>query len=85
MWRWWICSAVVLMIGVGSSGRPASAQAAPKACALLPIAELEARFGAKATPPTGSDGSTMSMCAANFPDVRHGASVTCARRHPPTR
>ena len=76
MWRLWICSGVVLMIGVESFGRPASAaQAAPKACALLPIAELEARFGAKATPPKGSDASTMSMCSANFPDVRHSASV----------
>jgi hypothetical protein len=66
---------VAIIIGVGSSGRVTSAQATPNACALLPIAELEARFGAKATPPKGSEASTLSMCAANFPDVRHSASV----------
>ena len=55
---------------------PLAAQATPvKACALLPLAELEALFKAKSTPPRGYDMPAMGMCGANFPDVRHVASV----------
>ena len=34
----------------------------PKVCGLLPVSELEAHFGGKASRPRGSDGQTLSEC-----------------------
>ncbi len=46
-----------------------------KVCGYLPIPELEAHFGAKATVVRGNDSASMSMCAVHLPDVRHVATV----------
>src|SRR5262245_50642563 len=67
--------ALFLGVMLWSAGAMAEAGSNGKACAVFPVADLEAHFGAKATPLKGSDMSTMSMCSANFPDVRHQASV----------
>jgi len=55
----------------GVPGRSANA----KACAYLPVAELEAHFGAKANNLGGVDLSTQTTCSASFPDVFHAAFI----------
>lgn len=52
-------------------------QASPnaKACAYLPVAELEAHFGAKAQNMRGLDLSTQNTCTAQFPDGQHVGRV----------
>ena len=60
-----------------------SAQAAAaKVCGLMPIADLEAHFGAKAGPPRGVDSPSVSICGVNVPDVRHHAGLTSQRPGP---
>lgn len=46
-----------------------------KACAYLPVAELEAHFGAKAQNLGGMDQTTQNWCAATFPDRRRTARI----------
>src|SRR4029450_6835140 len=46
-----------------------------KACAYLPVAELEAHFGTKAKNLQGIDQSTRNTCTARFPDPFHVASI----------
>jgi hypothetical protein len=64
-------------IGLLLIAAPSRAQTAnpAKVCALLPTAELEKHFGAKASGPRGHDTATVSMCAVDVPDHRHGANV----------
>jgi hypothetical protein len=72
-----LCRSVLLaaVVITWSSALHGQVGASAKACSLLPVADLEALFGAKAGPLRGTDTSTVSMCAANFPDVRHPATV----------
>jgi hypothetical protein len=66
---------------------PGHAQGLPKpspsakACAFLPVADLEAHFGAKAQNVQGLDQSTRNTCSARFPDLFHVALV---ESHPPS-
>jgi hypothetical protein len=46
-----------------------------KACAYLPVAELEAHFGTKAQNLQGIDQSTRNTCTARFPDPFHVVSI----------
>jgi hypothetical protein len=52
-----------------------------KACAYLPILELEAHFGAKAQNVQGIDQETRFTCSARFPDPFHAAVI---ESHPST-
>ena len=66
----------VAIVLLGSSvGAFAQAGATAKVCGYLPIADLEALFGAKVSALRGNDGTTMSMCAARFPDPNLTANV----------
>ena len=65
--------ALTLLACAGSSYGQSTSSA--KACALLPIAELEAHFGGKVASIRGSDTSTVSVCAADIPDHLHGADL----------
>ncbi len=47
-----------------------------KACALLPLVELQELFGSDPTPLRGSGDGAMSLCSVAFPDIRHTASIT---------
>lgn len=82
-WMLWLAGTIVLAVPLG----PAGAQGLPgrsanaKACAFLPIADLEAHFGAKATNLGGMDQSTRATCSASFPDPSHLALV---ESHPPS-
>jgi len=63
--------AIALAIGLvvtGSARTPAAGQAgAPaKACGLLPIADIEALYGAKASMPRGTDSDTLSTCSVTI-------------------
>ena len=50
------------------------------ACAYLPVADLEAHYGAKAQNVRGFDRPASNTCNANFPDAWHTAIV---ESHPP--
>lgn len=69
----------VVAIGLGALGWPAAsfgqAGSAAKACGLMPTADLEAHFGAKASAIRGSDTPSVSMCSVDLPDRRHGADL----------
>ena len=62
-----VCSAVSLI----------QAESNAKVCGYLPIAELEAHFGAKAAAFRGDDGrpGQMATCSVDLPDRFHGASI----------
>lgn len=47
-----------------------------KICQLLPIAALEAHFGAKVSRVHGADTGTISQCSADVPDLAHAATVS---------
>ena len=74
----WLITGAAL--GLGGLGRPAEAHgqatATAAACGLLPTADLEAHFGAKATAVRSSDTPTVSMCSMDLPDRRHGADLS---------
>lgn len=44
-------------------------------CRLLPIAELESHFGARAAAVQGSDSVAGTLCSADFPDRGQGAEL----------
>lgn len=52
-----------------------------KACAWLPMADLEAHFGTKAQVVQGLDQITRNTCTARFADVYHVAAI---ESHPPS-
>src|SRR5262245_54689741 len=52
-----------------------------KACAYLPVADLEAHFGTKAENILGLDQSTRNTCNARFGDPFHAVAV---ESHPPS-
>src|SRR5437762_2650946 len=53
-----------------------------RACKLAPTAELEKHFGEKAASLRGSDTGTVSICAIDVPDRRHGADLIIHRPEP---
>jgi hypothetical protein len=69
--------ASVCTVWVGPIGAQGLSKPTPnaKACAYLPISELEAHFGAKALNIQGLDQSTRNTCSARFPDPFHIASI----------
>jgi hypothetical protein len=77
MCRTSILNAVALSSGLLAWPAPSYGQtgSTSKACQLLPAAELEAHFGAKASPVRGSDTSSVSTCAVDIPDRQHGADL----------
>jgi hypothetical protein len=60
------------LLAASASGQP---RPDAKVCKLLPVAELEVLFGAKAARVSGNDAAAMSLCSASFGDVRRSASV----------
>jgi hypothetical protein len=74
---------LVCALWVGPAIAQGLPQASPnaKACAYLPIAELEAHFGTKAQNVRGMDQSTRATCSATFPDPFRTALV---ETHPPS-
>lgn len=56
------------MIALTLAAAPSYCQSSqnPKVCGLLPIPELEAHFGGKATKPRGSDGQALSQCTVTI-------------------
>jgi hypothetical protein len=77
----------VIPLLLASSAATIHAQGIPtpspdaKACAYLPVAELEAHFGSKAQNVRGIDQTTRNTCSANFPNPLRAAVV---ESHPPT-
>jgi hypothetical protein len=72
-------------ISLAITSRGASAQVPQpnpnaKACAYLPLVELEAHFGAKPATVLGIDQPTRNTCSANFPTATRAAVV---ESHPP--
>jgi hypothetical protein len=59
---------------VSAQGVPAPSPNA-KACAWLPVAELEKHFGTKAQNLGGLDQSTRNTCGARFGDATHAAML----------
>jgi len=70
--------------GLVALGWPTAAlgQASSTANGLLPTADLEAHFGAKASPVRGSEMPSVSMCSVDLPDQRHGADLSSRVRKP---
>lgn len=56
----------ILALTLGAAPSYCQSSQNPKACGLLPISELEAHFGGKATKPHGSDGKTLSECSVSI-------------------
>lgn len=73
----WIVSVLALtVIWPGTSSMNEQAASTPKVCGLMPTAELEALFGAKASAGRGLDTATVANCAMDLPDRLHGALLT---------
>lgn len=72
-----VLAGALLTVSIGDAdaqGIPARSEHA-KACAFLPVADLEAHFGTKATNVGGMDLSTRATCGASFPDPLHAATL----------
>jgi hypothetical protein len=74
-----LCSFIGVFLGPGFS--EAQTMSAAKVCQLLPMADLEAHFGARVTASRGLDRTTSSTCAADIPDRMQG---TLVNRQPPS-
>jgi hypothetical protein len=73
----WMVSVVALTV-ICPGTFPAYGQTAstPKVCALMPTADLEALFSAKASAGRGLDTATVANCGMDLPDRLHSALLT---------
>jgi hypothetical protein len=77
-------AALFVAIAPLAPGRAAQSQATStaKVCGLLPMAALEAHFGQKASSVRGSETPSVSMCAVDIQDRRHGVNLVSQREGP---